>query len=181
MENEEKNGVIDPSTQSGNEEPQSSNEDNVEELKTELEKARELAENYKIRAEKAEKSKKAPNKKSSNQSKELDYGQKAFLKASGLKNNDEFNLAKDFANNTGKNLDDIVDNKYFQQELESFREIKTTEKASIKSNSRSTNSSKDSVEYWLAKPFGELPEDFELRKKVVKERRKKEKGGGLYN
>lgn len=123
------------------------------------------------------------NKESSSQTKSdnLDWGQKAFLVANGVKGSDEMKLAQDFAKNTGKSLDDVVVNKYFLQELQDFRELKTTAQAVPKGKGKVSNSSQDSIDYWLAKPFGELPEDFELRKKVVAERRKRSKNAGMFN
>lgn len=119
-------------------------------------------------------------KKPSKQSEGLDYGVKAFLVANGLKGEQEFKLAQEFSRNTGKSLDDVMDSKYFQQELADYREQKTTQDASIKGRGKTANVASSDVEYWLAKPFGELPDDFELRSKVVKARRAKSKNTGMF-
>lgn len=119
-------------------------------------------------------------KKPSKQSEGLDYGVKAFLVANGLKGEQEFKLAQEFSRNTGKSLDDVIDSKYFQQELADYREQKTTQDASIKGRGKTSNVAQNDVEYWLAKPFGELPDDFELRSKVVKARRAKSKNTGMF-
>lgn len=125
---------------------------------------------------KSKKLEKTPSK----QSEGTDYGLKAFLVASGLKGEQEHKLAQEFARNTGKSIEEVVDSKYFLQELQDFREIKNTENASIKGRGKTSNSSANDVDYWLAKPFGELPDDFELRKKVVRARREKTRSTGMF-
>lgn len=105
---------------------------------------------------------------------------KTILIAQGLKENDERELAFEFAKNTGKPIDEVVDNKYFQQELADFREMKATQNASIRSKGKTSNVAQNDVEFWLTKPFGELPDDFELRKKVVAARRQKSRSTGLF-
>jgi hypothetical protein len=125
---------------------------------------------------KSKKVEKTPSK----QSEGTDYGLKAFLVASGLKGEQEHKLAQDFARNTGKSIEDVVDSKYFLQELEDFRELRNTENASIKGRGKTSNSSASDVDYWLSKPFGELPDDFELRKKVVRARRDKSRSTGMF-
>ena len=97
---------------------------------------------------------------------DFDYGQKAFLVANGVKSSDEMSLVKEIMKDTGKNLDQVLESKYFTRELEELREARKTASAIPNSSKRSNNSSRDSVEYWVAK--GELPEDRELRSKVVK-------------
>lgn len=119
-------------------------------------------------------------KEPSKTSNDLGYDVKAFLTANGLKGSDEYKLAQDFAKNTGKTYDQVVENKYFLQELEEYREIKKTGNSAPKSRGKTSNMSQDSIEFWLAKPFGELPDDFELRKKVVNARRQKSRNTGMF-
>lgn len=120
--------------------------------------------------------------KSSKSSKasELDYGQKAFLVASGVKGAKEMDLAKEYMSNTGKSLEEVVENKYFLNDLKELRETTASANAMPNGSKRSTNSSKDSVDYWLAK--GELPpaDQIELRRKVVNERIAKEKNKNVF-
>lgn len=104
--------------------------------------------------------------KSPSKTGDFDYGQKAFLVANGVKSSDEMTLVKEIMKDTGKSLDQVLESKYFSKELEELREARKTSQAIPNSSKRSTNSSRDSVEYWVAK--GELPEDRELRSKVVK-------------
>ncbi len=119
-----------------------------------------------------------PETKSSKKSGDLDYGAKAFMvSALGLKGGAEMNLAKDFMANTGKSLDDLQDNKYFQAELKDLRELNATANAAPK-GARSGNVATDSVEYWMGKPIEEVPQ--EMRIKVVNARLKKEENKGQF-
>lgn len=110
---------------------------------------------------------------------DFDYAQKAYLVANGVKGNDEMKLVKEIMSNTGKSLDAVLESKYFTAELNEMREMKKTQDAIPNSSKRSTNSSRDSVEYWLAK--GELPEDRELRSKVVKAKWKSSSSVNPFN
>lgn len=110
-------------------------------------------------------------KEPSRKSDGLDYGQKAFLIASGIKT-EEFDFVTQELSQFGGELEALLSNNYFKSRLEDQRQEKTTDKAIPNSKRRSSQSSSDTVDYWLAK--GELPDDFELRKEVVKARRKRE-------
>lgn len=101
---------------------------------------------------------------------ELDYGQKAFLVANGIKAEDEIKLVRTIMKDTGKTLEQVLESKYFQAELKERRELKQTDDATPSSSKRTSQGIKDSVEYWIAK--GELPEDRELKMKVIDARRK---------
>lgn len=118
----------------------------------------------------------------SSKSNELDYGQKAFLTANGVKGTDEFKLVQEVMANTGKSLEDVLESKYFLAELNEIRELKASQNATPQGSKRSAQSSRDTVDYWLAK--GELPpaNEQELRRKVVNARIDKEsKKGVFYN
>jgi hypothetical protein len=122
---------------------------------------------------------KTPETKTSKKSDDLDYGQKAFLVANGVKGAAEIKLAKDFMANTGKSLEEIMENKYFQAELTDLRELEATTNATPKGG-RSPGVQTDSVEYWAAKPIEEVPK--EMRIKVVNFKLKKENAtGAFYN
>ena len=113
---------------------------------------------------------------------EFDYGQKAFLKANGVEPGSEQELALSFVKETGKTLEQVLASKYFQAELTELRETKATENAIPSNSKRSNQSSKDEVDYWIAK--GELPpvDQVELRRAVVNRRMEKEsKTGVFYN
>lgn len=97
---------------------------------------------------------------------DFDYGQKAFLVANGVKTADEMKLVKEIMSNTGRTLDQVLESKYFTAELNEMREMKKSQDAIPSNSKRTSQSGRDTVDYWLAK--GELPEDRELRSKVVK-------------
>jgi hypothetical protein len=116
---------------------------------------------------------KEPSKKSDG----LDYGAKAFLKASGI-DNSEFDFVQAELKNSGlKDIESLLDNPYFKSQLENRRELAKTQNATIKgksSNAVATNS----VEYWMTKPIEEVPQD--MRIKVVNAKLAKEKDKGVF-
>ena len=126
------------------------------------------------KAEPEPKPKKEPLAKKSD---DLDYGQKAFLVANGVKGEKETDLVKEMMKESGKTLEQVLESKYFQSELENLRELDKTEKATP-TGRRTSNASMDSVEYWLSKPMSEVPK--EMRSKVVNARLAKEQGGGVF-
>lgn len=109
---------------------------------------------------------KSPSKKSD----ELDYGQKAFLTANGIKGSKEFDFFKDEMKKSGEELESLLENEYFQSKLEKFRALNKTANATPKGDKRS-GMTMDSVEYWMTKPIEEVPQD--MRVKVVNARLKK--------
>lgn len=108
---------------------------------------------------------------------ELDLTQKAYLNSEGIKGKSEHGLVQEWMQDTGKSIEDIVENARFQAELKDLREGNATKEAMPKGTRRSTQTARDSVEYWVAK--GELPpntpENRELRQKVVNARIKAKK------
>lgn len=131
----------------------------------------------------AERHKNKPKEQKANNSGELDYGQKAFLAANGVKGSDEMKLVQEIMRNTGKkDLESVLESKYFKSELEEMRALRSTAEANPSGSKRSGQSSADSVDYWIAK--GELPpaSNPELRRQVVNARLKKsESGSPFYN
>lgn len=126
-------------------------------------------------------SSKSEKKSESKKSDDLDYGQKAYLRAEGIKRGDEESLVMEYIKNTGKSLEDILDNKHFQNDLKDLRETIATSDAIPKGSKRSAQSSIDSVEYWIAK--GELPpaDQMELRRKVVNAKIKAETQTNVFS
>ena len=118
----------------------------------------------KTAAKEAEKAKKE--EKQSQDKKDFDYAEKAYLKTMGIEKN-EFPFVKEAMQSTGKSLDEILDSKYFQSELKEKREERASQDAIPTGTKRSGGSARDSVEYWIAK--GELPpaDQRELCIKVV--------------
>jgi hypothetical protein len=98
---------------------------------------------------------------------ELDYGQKAYLKASGVETT-EFDFVKQHLTESGKDLDALLASKYFQSELKEFRDKKSTENASPSPTRTTVENPQSKVEYWIARK--ELPADPALRLAVVNRR-----------
>ena len=107
----------------------------------------------------------------------LDYGQKAFLAASGYKSPSEMKLAQEIMKESGKDLEQVLESKYFLSEVENMRELKKTADATP-TGKRSGNSPLESVEYWMTKPFDEVPKD--MKAKVVNAKLDKDKNQGVF-
>jgi len=114
------------------------------------------------------------------ENKGLDYGQKAFLKANGIEK-EEYDLVQEVMASTGKDLESVLESKYFQADLKEFRDQKATKGATPDGSKRSTNTSHDSVDYWIDRKDDKgnlmLPpaDQRKLRTDVVNARIKKEK------
>lgn len=131
-----------------------------------LAKAKAIASRYTKQAERLEKDLGlAPKVEKQEKSGELDYGQKAFLIANGIKGADEMELVKKVQATTGKSLEEILESKYFKADLKDLRDKEDVDEALPKGTKRSTQSSRDSVEYWINKPFSEVPA--ELKRQVL--------------
>jgi hypothetical protein len=130
-----------------------------------------------------EEEKPEPKKKAAQKSDELDYGQLAFYntKADSIKIESEADvefLKKTIAD-TGKSQKDLLGSKWFQAELTERRALSQTV-AATPTGKRSSGVATDSVEYWMAKPFEEVPKD--MRAKVVQAKLDKEQNKGhFYN
>lgn len=106
------------------------------------------------------------------------YDVKAYLKASGIKA-DEFDFVKEELKQFGGDIDGLIDNDYFQAKLEKQRAINKTADATP-TGKRTGNSATDSTDYWLNKPFEEVPK--EMRRQVLAAKEKKEGSGShFYN
>jgi hypothetical protein len=172
------------------EQEETNNQEEVEETLGELENKQLLeeesttepekdwkAEALKYKAILARNKDKQHTKEPSKKSDDLDYGAKAFLKASGIENT-EFDFVKDELKKSGlKDLESLLDNPYFKAELENRRELGKTKNATIKGKA-SNQVATDSVEFWLTKPIEEVPR--EMRYKVVQARMKKDSSGGTF-
>lgn len=125
-----------------------------------------------------------PSKKSSKKKDEeivLDRVDKAVLRTEKITHPDEIELVKQIMKDTGKDLDDVLETRFFKKELESLREDRATDEALPKGSKRSSQASRDSVAYWIAKD--ELPPatDPELRRKVVQAKIDKEKSKSQFS
>lgn len=99
---------------------------------------------------------------------ELDYGQKAFLIANGVKDADDMKFVQGVMKDSGRSLEDVLASAYTQGELKTRGEERATKAAMPNaSDNRQGSPTRDTVDYWLAK--GELPpaDQVELRRKVV--------------
>ncbi len=112
---------------------------------------------------------------------ELDYGQKAFLKTYGIAGADELALAKSWMERTGDQLDSMVEDDMFTAKLTKLRDAKVAATSrDISGSKRGVQTSpKDSPEYWLDKPFDDVPE--ELRRKVLNAKLVKEKDNDKFS
>lgn len=117
------------------------------------------------------------NEKTEKKSESLGYGEKAFLTSNGIKGQKEFDFVQKELKASGQNLDELIENDYFQSKLEKFRSINKTSDA-IPKGSRANNLTTDSIDYWLAKPIEEVPK--EMRSKVVEEKIKRESVKGVF-
>ena len=107
---------------------------------------------------------------------ELGYDVKAYLKTSGI-NANEFDFVKAELKASGKDLDSLLESKYFQENLEQHRALNNTANAVVKGK-RNTGVATDSVEYWAGKDFAEVPLD--MRGKVLAHRENSEKTRGTF-
>jgi hypothetical protein len=111
---------------------------------------------------------------------ELDYGQKAFLVSFGYKTSAEMKIAQDVMKSSGKTLEEVMEDGYFQNQIKDHREDKKSKDAVPPGSKRSGQMANDTVEYWTAK--GELPpiEQTELRQKVVNAKMKAQGSGSPF-
>src|SRR3990167_3393387 len=113
-----------------------------------------------------------PESKKAKKSDEIDYAQQAFLAAYGIKEADERELLDDRMVNTGKSLKEVIEDKYFKQDLQELRSAKVTKLATPASSNRSGTSARDTVDYWRAKidsgaaTLFDIP-DIKLRRQIV--------------
>lgn len=107
----------------------------------------------------------------------FDYGEKAYLKSSGIEPT-EFDFVKKIQKETGRDLDSLLTSEYFQFELKTMRNKKSINEAMPSSKPMRGEDSKTKVDYWISK--GQLPpntpEFKQLRRDVVNERYTREKG-----
>jgi len=110
----------------------------------------------------------------------LDYGQKAFLLANGVKGKKEIEFVEEHLESSGKDLEDLLENQYFQKSLEDFREENKINNAIPKDGKRSNTPTQDTVDYWVNK--GELPpaDQVELRRQVVNAKIKSKTDGSKF-
>lgn len=110
--------------------------------------------------------------------------QKTYLRAAGITEEDEVELARDIQKRTGLDWDKLVDDDYFKTKLEALRTEKANKAAT--SNLRggaAPGQAKNTTEYWIAKGTIPKPEDVpdrKLRAKIIREMMKQSKEGGKF-
>jgi hypothetical protein len=125
----------------------------------------------------AERHKDKPRETKQKSSDDLDYGQKAYLTANGIKGSKEFEFVKEELKQSGQDLDSLLENDYFKSRLDKFRAVNKTADA-IPTGKRSGGVPTDSVEYWMTKDISEVPHD--MRVKVVNARLAKENKSSMF-
>lgn len=135
-----------------------------------------IAQRFKTKFEKTKEKteEKSPVEKKKGKSDELDWGQKAYLKSSGI-DSTEFEFVKSQMEQSGKDMDSLLSNPYFQAELKSQRDAKTVAQATPGATRTAEAPTSSKVDYWINK--GELPPDKELRAKVVERKIELAKAG----
>ena len=140
-------------------------------------KARELEGRLKRAETKLKKSSENPVAGKPSTSGGLDYGQKAYLRAEGIKGEAETTLVQQYMRETGKDLEKVLESKFFKAELEEMRELAKTDAANP-TGRRTGTTALDSVEYWMAKPLEDVPKD--MRQKVVNALIKQSENKGVF-
>lgn len=78
--------------------------------------------------------------------------EKMFLKSEGIKDPEEIKLAQKLQKETGKDMDELIESKYFKTELEEHRAQKAiTEATSGVKGSGGDSQAKNKPEYWISK------------------------------
>lgn len=110
----------------------------------------------------------------------IDKLDRILLRQEGIKSQDEIDLVESIRKDTGKDVEDIIDSRFFQAELKLLREERASKDAVPNGSKRSQQTAKDDVEYWISK--GELPKDNPtLRQKVVNERITRERNKNTFS
>ena len=114
---------------------------------------------------------------------DLDYSQKAYLKASGLQSTDEMALFKEVKKRykDDVSLDDVLESQDFKVKLENLRTTKANQDASDTGGSGGASVTKNSAEYYLSKgeePPTDAPR--EVRQKYVKLRGESETSKKMF-
>jgi len=136
-------------------------------------------EKMKVKEKKPKEPEKKPEKPEEKPS-EFDYGQKTFINQVlkiDLDDEKQTELVKGYIAN-GKTLDELKGNKYFRNDLKDIKDAKKAENAIPTSTNRSSSSDTSAVDYWLTKPFNEVPES--IKRKVLNAELKKDKKKSMF-
>ena len=169
-----------------NEEEQQPNAENGSE---ELDKAKEVAENQKIRAEKAEKELKdlkaekpkeetETPKKEATKENEPDYAKLAWLNSNKVTHPDDQKVIMEESERLKLPLTDILQMEHIKSKLKDSSDQREADDGAPKGKGKSGKASRD-VDYYLAK--GTLPDDLELANKVIEANLKKEETSNKFS
>ena len=153
----------------------------------EAERPKETSENRKARLERQlkqvnkklgiETEEKPKPKVESKKSDEFDEGQLAYLVAKGIESDEDVDFTRDELKKHGGNLRELLGNEYFKAKMVARKDAKIALEATPTSTRRTSSKAGDAVEVEYSKYLktGKLPEDREMRKKIVNMRLEKEK------
>lgn len=112
----------------------------------------------------------------------LDKLDRAVLRLEKITEPDEQKLVETWMKETGKDIESVLGSKYFQAELKEMRELAASDEATPEGGTRRSGAqAKDSVDYWLSRTDGKLPEDPALRTKVVNAKIAKQKNQSQFS
>lgn len=158
-------------------------------------KVKELADNYKVRAEKAEAEAKKlkasqqplekPTPKNDEKSNEPDYAKLAFLETKGVTHPDDQKIIQDEAKRLNLPLTDILGMEHIKSKLKESKSQREAEDGMPSGSGKGSGGvAKNSVEYWVNRknPDGtyQTPEDTELAGKVIAARIKSEESKSMF-
>lgn len=148
-----------------------------------LKKAQGIAKRFQTKLSKLAEPKPAatePAKPAATQSKGFDYGQLAYLETKGITDAADQTYLEGLSKESGTELKDLLAKSWVQAELKERKELRATAAATPTGTKRAGNTTKDQVDYWIAK--GELPpvDQRELRQKVVNAKMASQKSKGTF-
>lgn len=111
--------------------------------------------------------------KTETKSGELDYAQLAYLEVKGITEDEQIEFVEKVMKKSGDDLKTVLKDDFVINRLKSIKENKTVKEAIPSSSKRSAPSARDTVDFWLNKPFEEVPAEFKrevLNKKLDKEK-----------
>lgn len=116
-----------------------------------------------------------PPEKKDNKPNEPDYGQLSYLKVSGVEHEEDVAYVLGISKETKETLDKVLAKPYVQAEIKLRAENRKTAEAIPESTKKSSNAKRDEAEFYLSKPFSEVPAD--MKANVVNARIASEKKG----
>ena len=181
MDTIEQNEAVDSVT-SHEEQDASSQESQVDEREQKIQELEEKLKQKSIEARLAKKEKKEGSDEPQKDISELEMRViRAELKAEGIKDKEEIDLVIEKSKVLGVDPVDGAKDEIIQAILNKRRKEKQDQLATPGTSNRAAGSTRDTVDYWIAK--GELPpaDQVELRQKVVRKKRENAKRQQMFN